>query len=256
MAWIYILESPNKKFYVGQTVQKSIYKRITRHKNDKLPIGNAIRKYGLDNFNIYKFECDEEDLDYFERGFIKTHNSLVPNGYNLETGGNKNKHMHPDTISKMSYAHIGKPGRKWTNIEKNELRLKRIGKNNPRYGVIVSSETKKRLSESHMGEKATWFGKKLSKEHCKKLSESHLGQKSWNKGKHLSPEHIKHFSESRKGKCVGSDNWKARKVKCIETNEIFMTITDAKKKYHASHIVGCCMGNRKTSGGYHWKYFN
>ena len=42
-------------------------------------------------------------------------------------------------------------------------------------GNSLSDETKKKLSESHSGEKNYWYGKKLSKEHRKNLSQSHLG---------------------------------------------------------------------------------
>ena len=49
-------------------------------------------------------------------------------------------------------------------------------------------------------------------------------------------------------------NYKTQSVKCIETGEIFDSITIAQNKYNIKHIGECCSGNRKTAGGKHWEY--
>jgi group I intron endonuclease len=108
MATIYILENIiNKKCYVGQTV-KSFKKRLCRHIGSKYPIGNAIKKYGIENFKKYVYYgIPEELLDYFEVELIKRLNSLSPSGYNLTTGGNKNKHYSEETKKKLSELNSG-----------------------------------------------------------------------------------------------------------------------------------------------------
>ena len=47
-----------------------------------------------------------------------------------------------------------------------------------------------------------------------------------------------------------------KKVKCIETNMVFDSITEAAKwaNINMSSLVGHLKGKSKTSGGYHWKY--
>ena len=45
-----------------------------------------------------------------------------------------------------------------------------------------------------------------------------------------------------------------RKVRCIETGEIFSSIVDADKEKSAKKITDVCKGNRNTSGGFHWEY--
>ena len=45
-----------------------------------------------------------------------------------------------------------------------------------------------------------------------------------------------------------------RKVRCIETGEIFTSISDAGREKSAKKITEVCRGSRKTSGGYHWEY--
>lgn len=45
-------------------------------------------------------------------------------------------------------------------------------------------------------------------------------------------------------------------VKCVESNEIFKSISSASKKYglSKSSIVNCCKGKQQTAGGFHWQY--
>ena len=75
-------------------------------------------------------------------------------------------------------------------------------------------------------------------------------------GQHHTEESKRKQSEARKGKFIGSNNPSARKVKCIETGEIFDTLRDASKakKCRESNISSCCRGKIKTTGGFHWEY--
>ena len=45
-------------------------------------------------------------------------------------------------------------------------------------------------------------------------------------------------------------------VKCIETGEKFLTVTEAAKNNYICHtaIIAACKGRRKTAAGYHWAY--
>lgn len=75
------------------------------------------------------------------------------------------------------------------------------GKNNGFYGRKHTEETKKKIGESHKGNKYR-LGKTFSEETKKKMSESHKGQKPWHAGKTnvYSDEARKKMSESHKGK--------------------------------------------------------
>lgn len=48
----------------------------------------------------------------------------------------------------------------------------------------------------------------------------------------------------------------SKQIKCVETGEIFSSITEAKKQKQikGNHIGECCFGTRKTCDGYHWEY--
>lgn len=99
-------------------------------------------------------------------------------------------------------------------------------------------------------------GKKRSKETCEKISKSKKGKTPWNKGKKLSKKHCENLKKSHLGKIIGSNNPRSHAVICVETGEIFETITIAaqSKKIKSNNISACCKGKIKTCGGYHWRY--
>ena len=92
-----------------------------------------------------------------------------------------------------------------------------------------------------IGEKGIYIQKKLKK----KIGESHRGITN-------STETRKKIGESQRG----NKNYRAKKVRCVETGDIFSYIGEVKEKYgiYTEHIGAACIGNRKTAGGYHWEY--
>lgn len=125
---IYKYTSPSGKSYVGQTKDEERRKRQHQkyHNNRCNAFANAIRKYGFDSF---KYEVLERNLtieqaNELEAYYIKEHNALSPNGYNLESGG-KNKTLHEETKRKISIARKGKSvgkGRTLTKETKQKMR--------------------------------------------------------------------------------------------------------------------------------------
>ena len=92
-------------------------------------------------------------------------------------------------------------------------------------------------------------GRHLSEEHKKKVSEAL-------EGKPKSEEHKKKISEAQKGK----KNHNSKKVRCIETGQIFDCISDANeymgKSRKCMSICHCCKGRSKTAYGLHWEYID
>ena len=101
---VYIYTFPNGKKYIGQTVQtlESRAKRGEGYKNQF--VYQAIQKYGWNNIQIETFECsNEEEMDSLERELIMKYNTTNSNfGYNIEDGGNQNKHLAEETKKKLS----------------------------------------------------------------------------------------------------------------------------------------------------------
>lgn len=90
-----VINSENNKKYIGQA--KNIYERFRKghlsdYKNPNRDCYNtkfykAIRKYGLDKFQVIIIElCSEELLDEKEKYYIKKFDTYV-NGYNSTEGG-------------------------------------------------------------------------------------------------------------------------------------------------------------------------
>jgi len=78
----------NGKPYIGQTRQP-LEKRFLQHAAAKTPLGDAMRKCGLENFTIEVVEeCATPELTKErERFWIKVLKCKVPNGYNQSDGG-------------------------------------------------------------------------------------------------------------------------------------------------------------------------
>lgn len=66
----------------------------------------------------------------------------------------------------------------------------------------------------------------------------------------------KHHSEECK-KYLSDTSPKNKKVICIETGEIFNSISKAAKSINkcAETISSVCRGKSETAGGYHWAYY-
>ena len=95
----------NGKIYIGQTT-KSIDIRWKQHCKANSYcnyLKNAIQKYGKENFTIEEIDGANSlsELNYLEKHYICKFNSLAPNGYNLQSGGN-NKLHHNITKNKLS----------------------------------------------------------------------------------------------------------------------------------------------------------
>ena len=239
-----ITNTVNGKAYIGQSRHDAKKTRIRDHLAGRgsRVIKSAIEKYGEDAFT-YEFLHDgiiAEFLDMFEIEAIAEHNTLVPNGYNLTTGGeggtpseetrrkiskagkgrtawNKGKPSpykgvprSEETRRKISEANTGKTHSEETRRKISEVQIGRTawnkGKPSPYKGVPRSEETRRKISEAHKG-------KPLSMEHRRKLSEAHKGQIPWNKGKPsqnrgipLSEEHRRKISEAHKGKLLSMEH--------------------------------------------------
>lgn len=160
---------------------------------------------------------------------------------------NKGKKATDESRKKMSQAHVGKKlteeqkkkigenSKTWW--AKDENREKMSGKNNSRYGVKMSSETKQKISKANKG-------KKLTDDHVKKLKESHIG-----------------ITQSEKTKKKISDNSATkRNIVQLSLDGTFIASYSSLKnaeqqtgiKYQ--NISACLRETKQSAGGFLWLY--
>jgi len=165
---VYLIENMiNGKCYIGQAKCYTIrgykhgYKRRWENHQKAAIRGDggcwaleaAIREYGAENFDVFLLcRCDLEDLDVHEKFWIKTLDTLCPNGYNIRTGGKNGEHCEES---------------------RERMRQKKLGPLNHNYGKPRTKETKKKISDAKKGPKHHFYGKTLSQEHKLNLSKSH-----------------------------------------------------------------------------------
>lgn len=219
----------NGKRYIGQT--KDFRKRHTAHnyatnsnKNERdynTPIHNAMRKYGIDNFNITILAHDvptQDKLNEYEIFFIKRYNTLVKNGkgYNVSIGGNINYYKPKEVTDKQ---------------KEQLVRLKETNKGKKR-----SEEVKAKFS-------------KIQKERASR--NDYINPR---KGKHHTEEAKKKIGEAHKGNKYG-----AKKVLQYDLDGNLIKIWDCTRDvaefgFTYSLVTKCCRKERKTHKGFIWKY--
>ncbi len=142
---IYKATFPNKKSYIGQTIC-SLKKRIKEHKYSSFKLlssayfHNAIRKYGCKNIQWEILEDNiqnEKLLNERETFNIIKYDTFMPNGYNMDLGGNNhfNRIVTEQTANKIREKRIG--------THHTEETKKKIGDGNR--NKIVSQKTRERI---------------------------------------------------------------------------------------------------------------
>lgn len=107
---IYCIENMvNGKKYIGQSI--NIENRWIKHKRElnnnvhyNVHLQAAWNKYKEENFNFYVIiECQESELDYYEKFYIKEFNLLDKNvGYNINPGGAFPREFSEEELNKRS----------------------------------------------------------------------------------------------------------------------------------------------------------
>lgn len=149
-----------------------------------------IRTLGKNNFKkeILFISHTEEENANKEKEFIKAFDAVQnPLFYNIHEGGNG-----------------GNTRSGWSKKEKEEyaktMSEKYKGKNNPRYGVHLTDETKQKIREN----RDTSYMR--TEEYRINMSKAVSGEKNGMYGKHHTEESKKLMSEHSKGKTAGNKN--------------------------------------------------
>lgn len=268
MTGIYCIENQkNGKKYIGQAADiESRWKfhksrlRNGNHSNEHLQ--RAWDKYGEHSFSFYVIElCDKSSLSEREIHYISSLGTY-DNGYNMTLGGEGTRgFFHTDEYKEHMRELF--TGRTFSDETLQKMSDAKRGKPAP-----YKSEEAKIAAHKKTAEKLK--GRKFTDEHRKKLSKAKKGKSTWNKGMKFPPEvhpmYGKHLSESAKQKISAANKGRirteqerlscAKKVLCVDTNELFPSITDAAKRYGVSiHAISNALrGKSNTCKGLHWEY--
>lgn len=207
---VYIIKNLiNGKYYIGESI--NVRGRVTTHlRNSKQIIHKAIKKHGIENFEVYAEyfpNFSKDDLWDLEEQLIIKFNSIAPNGYNINPRG------------------TGSTGYKPTEEQRRHQSVIRKGKKK-------SEDHKRKISEAHKG-------KKKSIEHVKKLAEIQRGKKLpprseeskrkisiGNKGKKRTKEQNEARSLKTKGKKL-SEETKLKKRETTLRNKLAKQNTES-----------------------------
>lgn len=169
----------------------------------------AIKSYGWDNFkHEILFDClSKEEAERLEEELIKEYRSNdLRYGYNIENGG---------VIHKLS------------DEQKNHLREINTGKK-------CSNETKKKMSDSHIGMSTKWLtGRKASDDTKAKMSSQRAKEKN------------------PRAKAVCQYDLDGN---LIAVYKYMNEARDALGIKSTAHISQCCTGDRNKAYGFIWKY--
>lgn len=156
-----IINNLNNKKYIGKSIHplrriKIHFIKLRNNYHFNSHLQNSFNKYGEENFKVQIIEENiiEKKLDGRERFWIQYFNTFKGKGYNLTEGGEGTSgySYSKEQLKRMSENHTDVSGRK-----------------NPRYGVKLSKEVKRKISKANKGNKP-FLNKNHSKETKNKIS--------------------------------------------------------------------------------------
>lgn len=135
------------RIYIGQTI-RPLAERWKYHQwqTSCRYLHNSILKYGAENFTVEQIDvaCSKAELDQKEKYWIEYYNSIVPNGYNLQSGG-KHCEFSKETRLKISKSLTGIKRSEITKRKMSENHWDSSGEKNPNFGKERSESTKAKI---------------------------------------------------------------------------------------------------------------
>lgn len=257
MGFIYrITNIENQLIYIGQTTQTNPnarwlgHKRAVRYGNGCPVLSNAIKHYGIEKF---KFEviltCPNEELDQHEIEYIKQYNTLIPNGYNVQEGGNfggmfKGHHHSDETKQRLA----DKCCLRYSDPEVRKAHGEKV-----REALKTSEKWKLALAENRAQRKGISIqrGEKgsCSEEHRNKISE---GVKKWYENNSTEDRYKK---QSKIMTEINGKPVKQYTKEGVYMNEYPSIVEGARQNgLTRKNVQACVSGRSKTAGGFVWKY--
>lgn len=245
-------------FYVGKGHGKRAYVMQRNKHHDSI-----CKKYGY-IVHIVKDNLSEQESFELERDLIEDY--VFNLGYGIDILGlNDYDHNEDSYLTNLTMGGEGVSGRVKSSEERKKLSdfaKTRVGKLNSNYG-----------NHALAGENHFFYGKHHSEETKRKIGDAnkgkYTGENNYFYGKgHLqmgedNPNYGNKWNDEQRKKA--SDYWKQhshfsinhpfkKKVKNLDTGEVFDSIKLAKEKYTKGDISSCVRGKTNKAGGYRWSY--
>lgn len=235
-----ITNSINSKQYVGQT-NTTIERRYAEHIRCAKSLDDttsllyrAMRKYGTDKFTIEKLEVvsahSREELKTIlnerEIAFIADKNTYKPNGYNMTTGGFAfADHV---TTGVFEVDHTGLVVNHCPSLREAQIAT----------GIDEGNIWHSCRSKSHYGGSRFWYLDENDFTVGQNIGEQFRGKTNWHGRKTRPIKPVDRFTKD--GQFV----------------DTFDSASAAARDLHIcqAHISKCCLGVRKTAGGYRWSF--
>lgn len=263
-----VIELDNIRFYreVSGYFSNRLYGKYHRYiwekENGKISEGYVIHHVdykinGNRNNNIANLRCmtikDHHRLHNSERNLTQETKDKIGNS-------NKGKIRSEEIKRKIGLSSIG--NKNLVGYKHTLEALKKISEsskgNTNMLGYKHTKETKRKISEASKGIP-------LSEEHKMKIGNALRGRtrpeevKQKMRGRIRTADHSRKLGLVHKDKKISEEHKLkiSKKVKCIETNIIYKSLTDACESVmlkSSSSIVRSCKNTNKTAGGYHWEY--
>jgi group I intron endonuclease len=194
---VYKIENKiNGDIYIGQT-RNSVSGRISVHLRSNFRVGNALRKYGIQSFEISVIDSADSAkvLNEKECYWIKKYNCKNPNGYNMTDGGEgtdgpnteewklklrkphgpmseENKEIHRRAANRPEVLEHNRKintGRILSEEHKQSIGRGLLGR-------VVTEETKQKIRMTKIGERNPMYGRRHSDETKKKIKMGNIGK--------------------------------------------------------------------------------
>lgn len=231
----------DNKIYIGSShrLKERKYEHflnLSKNKHRNTYLQNSFNKYGKENFKweVLEYIDRVDDRDLLRGKLLKREQYYL----NLNYGENC-YNLCPTAGSNLGY--------EFSEKHKEKIRKSHIG-------LKLSEETKEKIKNGNRG-------KELSEETKKKISKKRLGHevsiKTRNK---IGKVHLgKTLSDETKNK-ISLNSKNKKSILNLDTGEVFMSIGEAARKYNLNissiHHVCKRIRNRKTAGGFRWKYLD
>lgn len=282
---IYRYESPSGKSYIGQTWNEQKRRwdhRMTNAK--KSAFHDAIKKYGKDSFKyeiLHSGVQSQEEMDRLEIMEIEKFNSIVPNGYNIASGGigcihseatkqklrdswvnNRNQRImalknaakRPEVLARLRDNGIRNASNKDVLRKRSESLKAAFAKEDVR--------TKRSLQRGQ-----EWLDEKIREKRIQGLKENAntpefkekmrlIMKERWSDPSYRERMARVNVGKKRPLEAIESARLKRIvKVECIETGQVFESVKSAAAFYGISHsnISSVMSGRQKTAAGKTWR---